>query len=552
MNKKLPAWGALITVIGITVIFFYSLVSGNSPKQDPLYTDLMSFPAYVKNGFEPAYASFRGPEFTDWDLELPANHGGALLMSRLPADVYAGDGRAAGGNVPFLFPGMRRIEDYTIMIPFEMGKDKLDSLYGDNPIAPGIYLAGIGENWEIYINGDPIVKQRYLNTRNEITSFRSQRDVRIPFDKRFLNMGQNILIIHIIGARSSDETGLFYVSPYYIGDYTKISGAGGSFFTVAMCTVYIFLGIYHILLYFLRRTDSYNLIFGIFSGLAAAYFFTRSPVIYQIFQNTAITQRIEFASLYLILFFLSTFLENLNFGKSKPVSIAYGVFCVILIGMQCFFPIWFAGDLLAIWQFAGIAFILYVFGYDVINSFVRQVKDRRDAERPGSGMAGFRFLFFSSIRDREFGNIFILMIFAICTSVFDILDSAFWHTGVMLTRYSFLAFMLCMAFILARKYANRFETTSQMNELLEGTVKQRTHQLEEQVMIAKAASGAKGEFLANMSHEIRTPLNAVIGMTVIGFQAGDLAGKNYAFTKIKEASEHLLGIINDILDMSKI
>jgi signal transduction histidine kinase len=365
-------------------------------------------------------------------------------------------------------------------------------------------------------------------------------------------MGQNILIIHILGARSSDTTGLFYVSPYYIGDYTKISGAGESFFIVAMCTVYIFLGIYHILLYFLRKTDRYNLIFGIFSSLVAAYFFTRNPVIYQIFQNTAITQRIEFASLYLVLFFFSMFLENLNMGKSKPVSIAYGVFCAVLIVLQCFFPIWFAGDLLTIWQFAGIAFILYIFGYDVINSYVRQVKDRRDAERPGSGMAGFWLLFFSGMKDREFGNVFILIIFSFCTSVFDILDAVFFHTGVMLTRYSFLAFMLCMAFILARKYANRFETTAQMNELLEGTVKQRTHQLEEQVMIARAASGAKGEFLANMSHEIRTPLNAVIGMTVIGSQAGDLAGKNYAFTKIKEASEHLLGIINDILDMSKI
>ena len=67
-----------------------------------------------------------------------------------------------------------------------------------------------------------------------------------------------------------------------------------------------------------------------------------------------------------------------------------------------------------------------------------------------------------------------------------------------------------------------------------------------------AASKAKSEFLANMSHEIRTPLNAVIGMTTIGLSADNAEKKNYSLVKINDASKHLLGIINDILDMSKI
>jgi signal transduction histidine kinase/DNA-binding response OmpR family regulator len=69
---------------------------------------------------------------------------------------------------------------------------------------------------------------------------------------------------------------------------------------------------------------------------------------------------------------------------------------------------------------------------------------------------------------------------------------------------------------------------------------------------AQAASRAKGDFLSNMSHEIRTPLNAIIGMTLIGKSASDLEKKDYAFEKIEGASTHLLGIINDILDISKI
>jgi signal transduction histidine kinase/DNA-binding response OmpR family regulator len=62
----------------------------------------------------------------------------------------------------------------------------------------------------------------------------------------------------------------------------------------------------------------------------------------------------------------------------------------------------------------------------------------------------------------------------------------------------------------------------------------------------------KSAFLANMSHEIRTPMNAIIGMTTIGKSAADIDRKDYCFTKIEDASNHLLGVINDILDMSKI
>jgi len=66
------------------------------------------------------------------------------------------------------------------------------------------------------------------------------------------------------------------------------------------------------------------------------------------------------------------------------------------------------------------------------------------------------------------------------------------------------------------------------------------------------ASLAKGAFLSNMSHEIRTPMNAIIGMTAIGKSSADVSHAHYALQKIEDASAHLLGIINDVLDMSKI
>ncbi|MDR2742433.1 MAG: response regulator [Treponema sp.] len=69
---------------------------------------------------------------------------------------------------------------------------------------------------------------------------------------------------------------------------------------------------------------------------------------------------------------------------------------------------------------------------------------------------------------------------------------------------------------------------------------------------ANEANRAKSDFLANMSHEIRTPMNAIIGMTSIAKASSEIERKDYCLSKIEDASNHLLGVINDILDMSKI
>ena len=76
--------------------------------------------------------------------------------------------------------------------------------------------------------------------------------------------------------------------------------------------------------------------------------------------------------------------------------------------------------------------------------------------------------------------------------------------------------------------------------------------LKDAVTKVTAASKAKSEFLSNMSHEMRTPMNAIINMTLIAKDTSDMERKTYALDKIGDASTHLLGVINDILDMSKI
>jgi len=97
-----------------------------------------------------------------------------------------------------------------------------------------------------------------------------------------------------------------------------------------------------------------------------------------------------------------------------------------------------------------------------------------------------------------------------------------------------------------------FQRKRREGKKLERLVAERTSELEAASEAAMTASRTKSEFLANMSHEIRTPINAVIGMTTIARSSRDTGRIYDCLDKIGAASRQLLGLINDILDMSKI
>jgi len=87
---------------------------------------------------------------------------------------------------------------------------------------------------------------------------------------------------------------------------------------------------------------------------------------------------------------------------------------------------------------------------------------------------------------------------------------------------------------------------------LEQMVEDRTAALSEAKEAAEAASRAKSTFLANMSHELRTPMNAIMGMTDLVLRRTTDERQRDQLSKVAAASQHLLAVINDILDLSKI
>jgi len=114
---------------------------------------------------------------------------------------------------------------------------------------------------------------------------------------------------------------------------------------------------------------------------------------------------------------------------------------------------------------------------------------------------------------------------------------------------------LAGSFLLKRRIDLRTRELRELNREMEKRIQDRTAELAEATEKAQAADRTKSAFLATMSHELRTPLNSIIGFTGILLQ--ELAGplneeQEKQLTMVRNSSRHLLALINDILDISKI
>ncbi|MDR2607076.1 MAG: histidine kinase, partial [Treponema sp.] len=531
------------------LLFFLCSCAAPAPdvRTNPFYIDLNNYPLYVKNGFDPASAA--APDLADasWLIKRPEERGVSNI------EVL---GLPESPERFFLSPFREKIREYTMVIPFTVNPEQFAYINGKAPFQSGIFLASLGDNWEIFLNGSLIKSEVHLDEEGQIRSGRGWRYVSIPLDRSFFVRGTNILSFRIIGMPHADVTGMWYDGPYYIGDYETIRKDHDESVELFICGAYVLVGIYHFLIFLTRPKYRDNLYHSVFSILLSAYFLMRSNTIYRFIPNSNVSFRIEYLSLYLLLPLLSAFLEHLNFEKTTGISRVYMGISLFFAVIQAIFPHPFGDDLLHVWWAFALFGLIYTIGYDIVYVFCRNIRVRWKT----AGKRSYPEAFWKSLIGTPLGNVIIGSSIMCVTAVIDVVSSINSHYGIVkVSKYGVFIFTMTTAVILAQRFGRMFRRLDEANLLLEksnlnleATVQERTRKLEQQTEVAKSASRAKSVFLARMSHEIRTPLNAILGLSEVELQ-DELPGRTRInLEKIYHSGSHLLEIVNDILDISKI
>ncbi|HMV81469.1 MAG TPA: histidine kinase dimerization/phospho-acceptor domain-containing protein, partial [Leptospiraceae bacterium] len=296
-------------------------------------------------------------------------------------------------------------------------------------------------------------------------------------------------------------------SEYYIGETISFS----------LLSIYFLTGLYHLLLYFKRRKDFHNLLFGLLCVILTFYWFCRNPSRDFIFRGNGFWEfKIEILVAILFPNLFSLFSNYILEGKINTISRFTSYLLVCLgVGTLSAANIIFLQKILFIWQIMMIPFVLYLLGHLTFFAFKRN----KDAIRMLTGA--------------------IVMTFG---TLYDILAGLGFAPTLNALQYCFPIFILNIAVILANKYVKAFNESDRLNEELS----------EKNAVLAKADK-MKDEFLANTSHELRTPLNGIIGLAESNlFDPKDSIQIQKNSEMIISSGRRLSSLVNDILDFSKL
>ena len=322
----------------------------------------------------------------------------------------------------------------------------------------------------------------------------------------------------------------------------------------------LIIGIYHLLIFFFRKTDRASLYFSLICFLfSLRTLFMGARFANHLFPELSLdlSLTIEYLSVYISLPIFSAFIYHLfprEFSKA-------GLKFIAVIALSLSMPVialseqWFRSTLLP-FEVLAMATLIYI-GYVL----VRAIGKKR--EGAWLTLGGYLFLFITSINDALY-------------------DSGIIDTGFVLP-IGLLGYIIFQALHLSYRSARNLEHNEQLtrqfaevNKRLEQRVRDRTRELKsrneqlqqeikkhrqtaeklaEAKMAAEEASQAKSDFLANMSHELRTPMHGILGFAKFGIDRIDRLDKQSLldfFKEIKSCGDRLLLLLNDLLDLSKL
>lgn len=348
-----------------------------------------------------------------------------------------------------------------------------------------VFLRGLGDNWELFINGQSVHKEMFLDHEGRILIRRTSMGRMVLIRAGVLRTGPNNITFHVVGTaepsmRMNDAVpGFFFSEDYVLGPTSYLQARYSERVDLALMGVYLFFGLYHLLLFWARRVDRHYFHFGLFCTFLAVYSFSRSYSIYELATDSSLVTRLENVSISLLIPLFFSFLQTYLYPAEKPgrlLKIVLGVhlaFFVIFVIIPFSYFAWAAVP----WKYLALVTIALYGPFYVVRSVLKRA---RDAKVLATGL-----------------SIFLIV------TLFDLIRDAL---GVFamepLFQYAFFAFIVAVAGMLAMRLIQVFNEKDSLNT-----------ELETSNTALRNMDRLKDEFINTISHEIRTPLNGIIGLT---------------------------------------
>ena len=453
-------------MLRIFIVLFFVLLStaGTVGAKNLIREDL-----YVRKGFNPAWLK-------DW----PERTKNSAEWRHVPSSP--GDNRPVKiGSLgdPFPAPGVyywpvEKIHDYTAVTRFFLTPDEKKS-----PHSRGLRLGSIADNWQIYLNGSLISEAWHADRENShFTTHRAVRDIVIELPQALLVSGENLLAFRFAGDRGSYDIGFFTGQPYEVNDLRTLLHQRGETVVLILISLYLAVGLYHLLLYSRRRQESYNLYFGLFCAGLFIYLFTRTSIVFDIIQDSTLIQKVEYIVLFNIMTPFLVFIDKLFGNRVSLFPKIYAGVAITLSLAVIPTTALFNTTILRTWQLIALIGILYFMIFQLVRTVAREIKNRMAEGTRRNTFTRFLSAFKGTMLFSPAGNLVIGILTIMSTAIFDILDSAVFNTGIALTKYGFAVFVLGIAIMLANRFLSVHNEVEELNANLEKKVEERTRELQ--------------------------------------------------------------------------